>query len=251
MARLDGKTIFITGAASGIGLATVQAVRAAGGKAIAADLKPAGDIVAAAGEGDDLLALTLDVSDEAAVEAAAKQATTWNRVTGLVNCAGINGRGVVHSLDTAAWRKVLDVHVSGTAFTAKHLLPNLMAAQSGSIVNVASVYGMIGGGGNAPYNTAKGAILQLTRCMAADYGGMGIRVNSVSPGYIETPMSSLLSHAPAMRERFIKMHALGRPGQPEEVAKAIVFLLSDDASFITAANLPVDGGFSGTQSIVV
>lgn len=251
MARLSGKTIFITGAASGIGLATVHAVRAAGGKVIATDLKPSAEITAAAGEGGDLLALTLDVSDEAAVEAAVKRATAWNRVTGLVNCAGINGTGVVHSLDTAAWRRVLDVHVSGTAFTAKYLLPHFIESKSGAIVNVASVYGMIGGGGNTPYNTAKGAILQLTRCMAADYGNKGVRVNSVSPGYIETPMSSLLQHAPALRERFIKMHALGRPGQPEEVAQAILFLLSDDASFITATNLPVDGGFSGAQAIVV
>lgn len=251
MARLDGKTIFITGAASGIGLETAKAARAAGAKVIAADLKAPEEIAAAAGAGPDLLALKLDVSDEASVKEAVSQAIAWNAVSGLVNCAGINGMGVAHTLDMAAWHRVLNVHVTGTLLTSRSLLPHMLEAKRGAIVNVASVYSMIGGPGNTPYNTAKGAILQLTRCMAADYGAAGIRVNSVSPGYIETPMSSMLKHAPAMRDRFIKMHALGRAGQPEEVANAIVFLLCDEASFITAANLPVDGGFSGAQSIVL
>ena len=249
MARLEGKAIFITGAASGIGLETTKAVRAAGGKVIAADLKAPEEIAAAAGAGADLLALKLDVSDEAQVKEAVARAIEWSPVFGLVNSAGINGMGVAHTVDMAAWRRVLDVHVTGALLTSKYLLPQMLNAKRGAIVNVASVYGMVGGSGNTPYNTAKGAILQLTRCMAADYGASGIRVNSVSPGYIETPMSSLLKQAPAMRDQFIKMHALGRAGQPEEVANAIVFLLSDEASFITAANLPVDGGFSGTQLI--
>lgn len=251
MGRFDGKAIFITGAASGIGLATLRVVREGGGRVIAADLRPAAEIADAAGEGSDLLALTLDVSDEAAVHQAVNQALAWSPVFGLVNCAGIGGRGVVHTVDTAAWRRTLEVHVSGAMLTAKYLLPQMIEKKRGVIVNVASIYGMIGGAGNTPYNTAKGAILQLTRCMAADYGAAGIRVNSVSPGYIATPMSSLLDHVPEVRDRFIKMHALGRPGRPEEVANAIAFLLSDEASFITAANLPVDGGFSGAQSIVM
>jgi meso-butanediol dehydrogenase / (S,S)-butanediol dehydrogenase / diacetyl reductase len=250
MGRFAGKAIFITGAASGIGLATVQVVREGGGKVIAADLRLAAEIAAAAGEGADLLALTLDVSDEGAVQQAASRALAFAPVFGLVNCAGIEGRGVAHTLDTAGWRRTLDVHVTGTLLTSKYLLPHMMAAKRGSIVNVGSIYGMVGGPGNLSYNTAKGAILQLTRCMAADYGTAGIRVNSVSPGYIVTPMSRLLDHVPAVRDRFVKMHALGRAGRPEEVAQAIAFLLSDEASFITATNLPVDGGFTGAQSIV-
>lgn len=250
MARLDGKAIFITGAASGIGLATARAVRAAGGKVIATDLKAPEQIAYATGAGPDLLALKLDVCDEAAVQDAVARALAWHPVFGLVNSAGINGTGVAHMVDMAAWRRTLDVHVTGSMLTAKYLLPHMLEAKRGSIVNVASVYGMVGGPGNTPYNTAKGAVLQLTRCMAADYGSAGIRVNSVSPGYIATPMSSMLDNAPAVRDRFINMHALRRPGQPAEVASAIVFLLSDDAAFITAANLPVDGGFVGTQSIL-
>jgi NAD(P)-dependent dehydrogenase (short-subunit alcohol dehydrogenase family) len=121
-----------------------------------------------------------------------------------------------------------------------------------AIVNLCSIYGMTGGSGNLSYNTAKGALLNFTRCMAADLGAEGIRVNAVSPGYIETPMTHMLQHAAAarMRERFVQMHLLRRSGQPEEVARAIRFLLSSDASFITGANLPVDGGFSSAQLIL-
>lgn len=247
---LDAKTIFITGAASGIGRATARACLDAGARVAAADLRPAAEIEAALGAGTDALALTLDVSDEPAVCAAVAAAIArFGPIQGLVNCAGINAQGAAHTLDLALWQRALAVHLTGSFLLAKHVLPSMLAAKSGAIVNVASVYGMTGGQGTTAYNSAKGGVLQLTRSLAADYGAAGIRVNAVSPGYIDTPMTDVLDKLP-IKERFIAMHPLGRPGRPEEVASAIVFLLSDAASFITAANLPVDGGFSGTQLIV-
>lgn len=247
---LQSKTIFITGAASGIGRATAVACREAGARVVAADLRPVAEIEAALGAGPDLLPLTLDVSDEAAVRAAVEAALArFGSIEGLVNCAGINAQGTAHTLDLELWQRALGVHLTGAFLLAKHVLPSMLAAKSGAIVNIASIFGMTGGVGTVAYNSAKGGVLQLTRSMAADYGPAGIRVNAVSPGYIETPMTTMLDNAP-IRERFIAMHPLNRPGKPEEVARAIVFLLSDAASFISGANLPVDGGFSGTQAIL-
>lgn len=133
--------------------------------------------------------------------------------------------------------------------TCRAILPHMQAAGRGSIVAISSIYGMTGGPGNTPYNVSKGGILQLVRSMAADYGAAGIRVNAVSPGYIETPMTHMLEQAGAVRDAFIGMHLLQRPGKPQEVGHVIRFLLSDESSFVTGANIPVDGGFSAAQVI--
>jgi len=250
---LDGRIILVTGAASGIGKCTVAACRAAGARIVAADLQPAAAIATAADLGSEDLALSLDVADSAAVQTglAAVQAR-YGHLDGLVNCAGINGQGSIDHIRLEQFRKVLAVHVEGTFNLTQAALPLLRAGHRSAIVNLCSIYGMTGGPANLAYNTAKGAILQFTRCMAADLGPEGIRVNAVSPGYIDTPMTFMLQHEAAarMRDKFVQMHLLKRPGQPEEVAKAIRFLLSEEASFITGANLPVDGGFSAAALIL-
>ena len=249
MNRLDGKIIVVTGAASGIGCATARMCAAAGATVVATDLAEEGAIAEACGLDDAHLCASLNVADEAGVEAlTAAVLERVGRVDGLVNCAGINGRGAAHELDLADWQRVMDVNLTGPLVLAKHVVGAMVAAGApGAVVNLASAYGMTGGPGNVSYNSSKGAILQLTRSMAADYGRAGIRVNAVSPGYIETPMSEMLKHAPAFRDAFVGMHLLQRPGQPDEVAAAIVFLLSDDASYVTGTNLPVDGGFTSAH----
>ncbi len=239
MIDLTDRVIFITGAASGIGAATAAACRAAGAKVIGADRAEVADVD---------LALSLDVSDEASVNAAVAQAAdAFGQIDGLANCAGISVQGPVTMMRLEDWERALSVNLSGTMLCARAVIPVMMKAGKGAIVNISSVYGLTGGPGNTPYNVSKAGVAQLTRCMAADYGAAGIRVNSVCPGYIKTPMVDML--AGQMEQNFINMHLLRRAGQPEEVANVIRFLLSDEASYVTGANIPVDGGFGSSHLI--
>jgi NAD(P)-dependent dehydrogenase (short-subunit alcohol dehydrogenase family) len=238
VSALSGKIILITGAASGIGLATVRAVEAGGGVPIATD-RVAGDGCSA-----------LDVGDPAATARVVDSVLARHgRIDGLVTSAGVSVPGAATEMALADWDRALATNLTGTMLSIRAVLPAMIAAGGGSIVTVASIFGMTGGQGNTPYNVAKGGVLQLMRSLAADYGRAGVRVNAVSPGYIETPMTS--SIPVPVHAAFAGMHLLGRPGRAEEVAAVIRFLLSDAASFVTGANIPVDGGFSAAQLIPV
>ena len=242
MNDLTGKRILVTGAASGIGAATARLCARAGANVIAADRV---DLGTGSGIPSECQPIKLDVADADQVES---RILEIGALDGLVNAAGISIPGAIQRLDTDVWRKVLDVNLTGTMLVCKYVAERMLADKTqGSIVNVSSAYGLTGGPGNVSYNVSKSGVWQLTRCMAADLGGHGIRVNAVGPGYIETPMTDMLKHAGAFRDQFVAMHLLKRPGQPAEVAKAICFLLSEDASYITGANLPVDGGFTAAH----
>lgn len=246
MIDLSDRVIFVSGAASGIGAATVDAAREAGAIIVAADLAEPKV------PGNRDMAITLDVSNEMQVNAAfASALDRFGRIDGLVCCAGISRQGAVTQMNLADWNAALAVNLTGTMLCTRAALPSMVAAGKGVIVTVASIYGMTGGQGNLPYNVSKGGVLQLTRSIAADYGAAGIRINAVSPGFIETPMTDMLQAESPMRDAFVKMHLLKRPGQPEEVAKVIRFLLSDESSFVTGANIPIDGGFSAAQLIAI
>lgn len=244
MASLDGKVIFVTGAASGIGQAVVAAAREAGAVVAGADLSDVG------GLGNEDAAYKLDVSNADQTEDVVAQIIErFGRIDGVATCAGISVEGAVTQFELDNWHKALAVNLTGTMLTCRTVMPHMLAAGRGAIVTVASIYGMTGGPGNTPYNVTKGGVLQLTRSLAADYGASGIRVNAVSPGYIETPMTGMLANAGPFRDAFVGMHLLQRAGQPDEVARVMRFLLSDEASYVTGANIPVDGGFSAAQVI--
>ena len=246
MNDLSGKTILITGAASGIGCAAAQRCAASGAQVIGADLL---DAAAATGLEAPHRHVLMDVTDADSIAAAL---AGLGPVHGLVNAAGIVGMGALAGTEPAAWRKVMDVNLDGVMLVCKQVTTAMLEqGVRGSVVNLSSAYGQTGGPGNISYNVSKTAVWQLTRCLAADLGAIGIRVNAVSPGYIETPMTDMLKQAGPFRDHFIAMHLLRRPGQPDEVAAAICFLLSDDASYITGANLAVDGGFTAAHMPVM
>lgn len=239
MMDLKDRVIFVTGAASGIGAATAAACRAAGAIVAGADRAEVAGVD---------LALKLDVSDETSVTAAvANIVEAYGRIDGLANCAGISVQGPVTMMRMEDWDRALSVNLTGTMLCARAAIPEMMKTGKGSVVNISSVYGLTGGPGNTPYNVSKAGVAQLTKCMAADYGAAGIRVNSVCPGYIKTPMVDML--AGQIEQNFINMHLLRRAGEPEEVANVIRFLLSDQASYVTGANIPVDGGFVSAHLI--
>jgi NAD(P)-dependent dehydrogenase (short-subunit alcohol dehydrogenase family) len=255
MNRLQGKVAVITGAASGIGAAC--ALRFATEKA-----SIAGFDVARPAEGTWTRIMAsapqahfqeVDVRDEAAVEAAIlRVAERFGRIDVLVNAAGVSTAGAVDGVDAAEWDRVLDINLKGTFLVSKHVVRRMIEQRSGSIIHLASIEGLEGIQQQAAYNASKGGVVLLTRSMAIDYGHLGIRVNCLCPGLIETPMTSMLwtEELKALRERFIDLHMLKRSGRPEEVAAAALFLASDDASFVTGHALVVDGGFSAGRRLI-
>lgn len=244
--RLDGRVAFVTGAASGIGAACAQRFVDEGATVAGFDLQdPA--------EGNPLAGFwSLDVRDEPAIAAGVAAAVAAVGVPSvLVNAAGVSGTASVTDLAEEEWDRIVDINLKGTYLVSKHVVPHLVAAGRGSVVNLASIEGLEGLPGQAAYNASKGGVVLLTRNMAIDYGPANVRVNCLCPGYIETPMTAVLE-APgleAIREEFIAMHHLGRAGQPEEVAAAALFLASDDASFVSGHALVVDGGFTAGRRL--
>jgi len=235
MGRLDGRVALVTGAASGIGEATTARFREEGATVATLDLQGAVDHA-------------VDVREEAAVEAAVRAVVdAHGRLDVVVNAAGVAGGGPVHMLPAEEWDRVVDVNLKGTFLVAKHAAVAMLAQRSGNIVNIASIEGLEGTEGGSAYNASKGGVVLLTKNMAIDYGRVGIRVNCICPGFIETPMMAAVMENEGMktyRDRWLEEHKLGRFGRPDEIAAAALFLASDDASFVTGHPLVVDGGFT-------
>jgi NAD(P)-dependent dehydrogenase (short-subunit alcohol dehydrogenase family) len=233
--RLAGRVALVTGGGSGIGAACAARFAVEGATVVTLDR--AGDV-------DHLV----DVTDEDAVAAAIDAVVAAHgRLDAVVNSAGVAGGGPVHLLDQAEWDRVIGVNLTGTFLVCKHALRPMLEQHSGSIVNVASVEGIEGTEGGSTYNASKAGVVMLTKNLAIDYGRTGIRANAVCPGFIETPMFSSVLDSPGMevfRERIRDEHKLGRFGRPDEIAGAALFLVSDDASFVTGHALVVDGGYT-------
>lgn len=254
MGRLADKVAVITGAASGIGAACALRFAAEGARIAGFDVAepPAAhrDAVEKAAPGS--LWEPVDVRDEASIErAVAATLARFGRIDALVNAAGVSGHGAVDDLAAEEWDRVLDINLRGTFLVSKHVVRGMKAQQSGSIVNLASIEGLEGMQMQAAYNASKGGVVLLTRNMAIDYGGFGVRVNCLCPGFIETPMTATLKlpGLEAILKQFVDLHMLRRPGRPEEVASCALFLCSDDASFVTGHALVVDGGMTAGRRL--
>jgi len=241
MGRIDGKVALITGAASGLGLATAERFAKEGASVIGADVTAADGV------------RVLDVRDEEAIAALVDVIVAEHgHLDIVVNFAGVAGGGPVHLVSGTDWDHVLEVNLKGTFLVNKHALRPMLEQQAGSIINIASVEGLQGTEGGSSYNASKAGVVMLTKNMAIDYGRAGIRVNAICPGFIDTPMFRAVMGSDNMaqfRDQYRNDHMLGRFGRAEEIAAAALFLASDDASFVTGVALPVDGGYlAGTRT---
>lgn len=248
--RLADKVAVVTGAASGIGLATARLFCAEGAKVALADLQDTREEAAALQRrGWPALAITCDVSSEEAVQGLfSRVLETFSRVDVLVNAAGIGLARTVADTSLAEWQRLVGVNLTGVFLCCREAVREMRSQGNGVIVNVASELALVGGGEIAAYAATKGGVLQLTRAMAVDHSAEGIRVNAICPGPVETPLlDELIAAAPnpeAEREDEIQDTLLRRFGQPEEIARAILFLASDESSYVVGSALIADGGLT-------
>jgi NAD(P)-dependent dehydrogenase (short-subunit alcohol dehydrogenase family) len=249
MGSLQDKVAIITGAASGIGRASAVRFAAEGAKVLVSDVDDAGGretVKLVESAGGQATFAHADVSREADVRAMVEAAVSaYGRLDALFNNAGIEGQMGVPTGEESIenWDRTIAINLTGVFLGCRYAIPTMLKTGGGSIVNNASVAGLVGFPGIVAYCASKGGVVQITRTVALEYATQNIRVNCLCPGVIDTPMVRRAAPDAAAEEAFTAMEPVGRMGKPEEVAALAAFLASDDASFITGAIIPVDGGF--------
>ena len=246
MKRLAGRIALVTGSGSGIGRATARLFAAEGAHVYIADVNGAAAEEVAAGivkGGGGATAVTVDVSRGQDVTAMFRVVeTAHGKLDVLVNNAGLNVRSDFRHLSDADWVTIREVNLDGVVRVARDGFALLKASGRGSLVNVASILANRGLRQLTAYSATKGAVTALTRGLAVEYAPFGIRVNALCPGFVETPLTQRVLRMPALQKALVDSTALRRLGEAEEIAKAALFLASDDASYVTGAELAVDGG---------
>jgi dihydroanticapsin dehydrogenase len=252
MKRIEGKACLVTGAASGIGLATAERLASEGGRVVCVDIDGAGAERCAAaireahGEAQPCAA---DVAERQAVSAAVEQCVDlYGAIDVLVNNAGVNLPGVFHEADDSVIDRTLGVNLKAQIYSCQAAIPHMLEAESGSIINVSSVNGVVAEPYLSLYAASKGGVVMLSRGIALDYAKAGIRCNVICPGWVDTPINHAhaallggLEHVYATIDSF---QPIGRPGTPEEIANLVLFLASDEASFMTGSVVLIDGGMT-------
>lgn len=251
MGRLSNKVALITGGAVGIGAACVSRMIEAGAKVAIVDVDDESGRTLAAQHGANASYLHADVSVEAEVAAAIDGCIdAFGRLDIVVNNAGISGPNKpTHELTEAEWDRVQAVNVKGVFFCTKHAIAPLRAAGGGSIINLSSIYGLVGAADLPPYHASKGAVRLMTKTDALIYAADRIRVNSIHPGFIWTPLvekhlASMGGDPQQHRRDVDAMHPLGHMGEPDDIAWGVVYLASDEARFMTGSELVIDGGYT-------
>lgn len=245
--EFEGKAALVTGGASGIGEAVALKLAEQGASVLVVDLNAeAADDVAgrASAAGGRAVAVAADVTDPDAMKAAVDRAVSeFGGLHLAFNNAGISGPlGPLADVDVAGYRKLMAVNLDSVFYGMLHEVPAMIAAGGGSIVNTSSILGLVGDAGAVPYVTAKHGVTGMTKAAALGYAEQGIRINSIHPGYIDTPLLKNLSEE--WYDSLVARHPIGRLGRAEEVADLTLFLLSDRASFITGAQYVIDGGYT-------
>jgi NAD(P)-dependent dehydrogenase (short-subunit alcohol dehydrogenase family) len=249
--RLAGKVAVVTGGASGIGRATCRLFGREGAAVVVTDVNESGGREVAQGitaDGGRATFLLLDVTREpdwtAAVERVLRD---HRRLDVLVNNAGRGGlpaRVPAEHVVLSDWELIMAANATSVLLGTKHAIPAMRRTGGGSIVNVVSIYALVGSRGGASYHASKGAARALTRAAAIQYAAEGIRVNAVFPGFVETGMTAELHARPGVREERVALTPIGRVGEPEDIAPGILYLASDEASFVTGTELVIDGGMT-------
>jgi 2-keto-3-deoxy-L-fuconate dehydrogenase len=237
--RFIGRRALVTGAGSGIGAAVARRLHAEGADVILADVR-AEPVEAIAGElGQRAQAVRLDVRDEDAVGAVARE------VDVLANVAGIGSTTTAPETPLAVWEDVFAVNARGTFLCCKHAIPGMIGRGGGSIVNVASAGGLVGLRNRAAYCASKGAVIAMTRALAVDHVAEGVRVNAVCPGTVDSPwVARLVEDAGESLDALRMRQPMGRLGTPDEIAEAVLYLASEDAAFVTGSLFVIDGGLT-------